>query len=413
MTSDMASSPPSSTPLHFAADERYRAERSIVLRYAPAVLSGIVRSEHLLACSRGEGARVLDLGLWHGVHLKLLDESSAMASGTAKSLDGCVATALCRHHGIRQAVFSSGANAGSAITLYGAATGLETFFFCPAGNLDKVDGALFARPTARLVAVEGSDRRVKQAVLRFSELSGAALIPPLPWRMLASACRGLFLAERLLRHGERYDWLAQSVCAGYGPLGIYETLARLVAAGELAEPAVPRPLVVQQAGLCPIVRAWERGEETLPALAPTPEAAEPTPLLEPVLYNTHPDQTYPSLFRALRTWNGCATAVSQVDFERFAPQFLSLIENAGLRLTRSVAAGGERVLERSGLLAGAAVLGMVARGRIAQGQTVLCALTGGAGPAPAEAAMPIARVAAGDDAEAAVVRLAAQFAKGS
>jgi len=131
MTSDMASSPPSSTPLHFAAHGRCRAERSIALRYAPGVLSGSVSAEHLLACSRSEETRVLDLDLWHGVHLKLLDESSAMASGTAKSLDGCVATALCRHHGIRQAVFSSGANAGSAITLCGAATGLATFFYYP------------------------------------------------------------------------------------------------------------------------------------------------------------------------------------------------------------------------------------------------------------------------------------------
>jgi len=116
--------------MKFTVDERYSAECSVVLRYAPALLDGT----DVLATSRQEGIRILDLGSWRGVNLKLLDESSLMASGTYKSLDGCLSTALCRKEGIQRAVFSSGANAGSALSLYGATTGLESFFFCQSGK---------------------------------------------------------------------------------------------------------------------------------------------------------------------------------------------------------------------------------------------------------------------------------------
>ncbi len=355
----------------FTVDERYSADKSIALRYAPALLDGV----ELADISRREGVRILDLGQWRGVNLKLLDESSWMASGTYKSLDGCLSTALCRKEGIRRVVFSSGANAGAALSLYGAATGLESFFFCPAGNLHKLDGALFDRPTAHLIAVEGSDRRVKQAAKRMAERLGAPVIPTLEWRMLSAGCRGMFLAEQILRHGQRFDWLAQAVCAGYGPLGIYRVFGRLPA------PTVPRFLAVQQAGLCPIVSAWQQHRETLPPLTGTDWREKP---IEPALYNVHPDQTYPELFGIIQRSGGDALAVCQTEFDEFGGEFLARVERAGVTLTRV----NGQIVERAGLLAGAGALKAIAEGRIAPGATVLCALTGGAGPVPSKPAVP-------------------------
>lgn len=376
--------------MRFTVDERYSPERSIVLRYAPALFDGMLTTNDLLGTSRQEGARVLDLGSWRGVSLLLLDESSLMASGTYKSLDGCLATALCLKQGIRRVVFSSGANAGAALSLYGAPSGLESHFFCPANNLNKLDGALFERPTAHLIAVEGSDRRVKQAARLQSERTGAPVIPKLEWRILSAGCRGLFLAEQIRRHARKFDWLVQSVCAGYGPLGIYNVFSQLVACGDLDKTKVPKFMAVQQGGLCPIVNAWEQGRETLPPLTDTDWHEKP---IEPALYNVHPDQTYPELYRTLQTWGGGALAVNQSEFERLAPDFLACVERAGLEFTRV----NGQIVERAGLLAGTGALKGIAEGHIPPGATVLCALTGGAGPAPSRPAVPEHRISLADD----------------
>lgn len=389
--------------MNFAVDERFTTDRSVVLRYAPALLHGSLATEDLLATSRQEGIRVLDLGTWRGVNLQLLDESSLMASGTYKSLDGCLTTALCRKRGIPRAVFSSGANAGSALSMYGATSGLETFFFCPAGNLNKLDGVLFARPTAHLIAVEGSDRRVKQAAQLMSERLDAPVIPAIEWRMLSAGCRGLFLAEQILRHGQQPDWLVQAVCAGYGPLGIYSALADLVAAGSLDKAKVPKFMAVQQGGLCPIVRAWEQHQSTLPPLTDTDWHERP---IEPALYNVHPDQTYPALYRTLQQWGGDMTAIHQAEFDQYGPEFLARVESAGVKLTRV----NEQIIERAGLLAGAGALKTIAEGRIASGATVLCALTGGAGTAPSKPAVPQQCISLTEDLEQAVARLDKQDA---
>ena len=388
--------------IRFEVDGRFAADRSVVLRYAPALLRGWLATEELLPWSRREGTRVLDLGRWRGVGLQLLDESSGMASGTHKSLDGCLSTALCRKHAIRRAVFSSGANAGSALSLYGAGSGLESFFFCPAANLGKLDGALFESPCTHLIAVEGSDRRVKEAARLASARLGAPLIPDLDWRMLAAGCRGLFIAEQILQNGQGFGWVAQSVCAGYGPLGIYRAFAGLVDSGSFDRARVPRFLGVQQAGLCPVVRAWEQRRRTLPPLAAADWQEAP---IEPALYNVHPEETYPLLCEALATWGGDMVTISQGEFDHYGKEFLARVEGAGLRLTRTVIGGREQIAERAGLLAGAGALKAIAEGRVEQGDAVLCALTGGAGPAPSKPAVPQLRIGLADNLDQAVLAL--------
>ncbi|MCX7886031.1 MAG: pyridoxal-phosphate dependent enzyme [Verrucomicrobiae bacterium] len=360
--------------MKFAVDGRFTAEQSIALRYA-AFLDGALTTDELRANSLREGVRILDLGEWHGVRLKLLDESSWMASGTYKSLDGCLSAAFCRKRGIRRVVFSSGANTGVALTIYGALAGLETFFFCPAANFSKLDGTIFDRAGAHLVAVEGSDRRVKQAARLAAARLDAPQVPTLEWRLLSAGLRGMFLAEQVIRHGQRFDWLAQAVCAGYGPLGIYRVFEKL------ALERAPRFLAVQQAGLCPIVNAWQRRCETLPPLVDAGWREKP---IEPALYNVYPDQTYPELFRVLQRWGGDAISVSQADFAEFGEEFQGRVEAAGVTLGRM----NGQVVERAGLLAGAGALKAIAEGWISKGATVLCALTGGAGPVPSRPATP-------------------------
>lgn len=386
-----------------SVNDAFGADQSIALRYAAGVFGDLVETEQMVYCSRREGAQIVDLGTWRGVRLKLLDESSLMASGTYKSLDGCVSTAICRQNSVNRAVFSSGANAGSALSLYGAKTGLESFFFCPSGNIRKLDGAVFERPAVHLIAVDGADRRVKRAAALMAERLPAPIIPELEWRLRSAACRGLFIAENIISQGSKFDWFVQSICAGYGPLGIYRAFADLVDSGTLGNGQVPRLMGVQQAGLCPIVSAWENGCPSLPPMASGDWREEP---IEPALYNVHPDKTYPELYTILKAYNGDAIAVCQDEFERFGPDFLDLLETAGMVLTRV----NGQLLERAGLLAGAGVLKAIDTGRIAPGCAVLCALTGGMGKAPSKKAAPECRIGVKEDLEASIARLASQYA---
>ena len=52
-------------------------------------------------------------------------------------------------------------------------------------------------------------------------------------------------------------------------------------------------------------------------------------------------------------------------------------------------------MEQAGLLAGVGTLKAIAEGRIAKGETVVCSLTGGAGPAPMRPAQAECRIAIG------------------
>lgn len=381
-----------------AIDRHVPAAQSIVLRYASTLAgAGLTRAD-LAATSQREGARLLELPSYRGVQLYLLDESSCMRSGTYKSLDGCISTALCRRQGIGRAVFSSGANAGIALTDYAARTGLETFFFCPASTLYKLDARLFQRRGAHLVAVAGADRRVKEAARIFARLTATPLIPTLDWRMLSASCRGLFLAEQVQEVGP-FDWFVQTVCAAYGPIGIYRALNGLVSGGQLDAASLPRFLGVQQAGLAPLVDAWSAQQSTLNAPAHWVEEA-----IEPTLYNMQPSETYPSLRDVLLSSEGDMMAVTAAEFRARVERAADLLRAVGVVPTRATVAGEATYLEKAGLLAVVATLQAIDQGRITRGQIAVCAFTGGAAPAPQEPARPELVIGADADLEVEVER---------
>lgn len=371
-------------PAQMPVNLDWPAERSIVLRYA-AALAPHLATEDLLDLSQGEGARIIELGEHRGVRLLVLDETTQMKSGTYKSLDGCLGVALCRKQGIRRAVFSSGANLGIALTDYAEKTGLETFFFCPSSTLYKFDRALFAPPARRLVAVDGGDRRVKEAARLFAARNDYAHVPPMEWRMLSAGCRGRFIAEQMLERGVRPNWFAQTLCAGYGPIGIYQALDELAARGAIEAGWIPRLLGIQQAGLAPIAQGWAQRRRKLEQAW-----AEPTPAatIEPALYNQCPDQTYPLLYELIEHHGGDVLAVAHEDLVGRIDQFVAMLADVGIQLTRIEIGGKSVFLEMAGMLAGCGTLKAIDEGRIRRGETVLCALTGGAARAPSAPAVP-------------------------
>lgn len=366
----------------FLIDSGYAADASAAMRYWSGALSSHLTQEEVGITTQREGFRLLELGTHRGVRLMLLDETTRMKTGTYKSLDGCISTALCRKLGYSLVAFSSGANAGSALTDYGIRAGLETFFFCPASNLFKIEGKLFDPQQAHLIAVEGTDRRVKEAARLFSEIMNVPLIPKLEWRLLASGIRGLFIAEKMRERQQRFDWFSQAICAGFGPIGMYGMLQSLVANDSISAEWIPRFLGVQQEGLSPIANAWSEQLSELQDPTSSPTSAS----IEPALYNTHPAQTYPLLYELLHKVNGDVVALSKQDFLTRVQDFLTLLNNTDISITTIHRNGNTEYLENAGLMAGAGALHAISKGRIQDGTTVLCSLTGGTAPAPTKTA---------------------------
>ncbi|MBW2276811.1 MAG: pyridoxal-phosphate dependent enzyme [Deltaproteobacteria bacterium] len=390
----------------YRLDRDVAAQHSVIRRYAPALYHGWLDDDVVTSCSRREGLRLLELASVSGVRIYLLDESSCMTTGTYKSLDGCVTTSASLQSGARQLVFSSGANTGSALTAYANRVGIETFFFCPASTLHKVDARLLAPEQAHFIAVEGPDARVKEAASHFAEAIGAPLVPTVEWRLAAAGSRGMFIAELIKEQAFRFTWMSQAVCAAFGPIGLYRVLYELVRQGELDRGAVPRFLGIQQAGLAPLVEAWSEGRSQLDE-SPTRSWCEPP--IEPSLYNANPTITYPRLFDVLQTTGGDMAAVTRDEFDREHARFLAFLKAVGVNLTMTSAEDDAAPVEKAGLLCGVGTLRAIAKGRIRSGESVLCSLSGGVLPSIPQPVAPDCHLAADTAIEDGVAFLVKHF----
>ncbi|MFA6148391.1 MAG: hypothetical protein WC899_09295 [bacterium] len=352
-------------------------DTSIVRRYRDAVRFDD-RPERDLAFRRilpessiREGVRIVPLPAYRGVAIHLLDETSRMATGSLKSIDGCLTTSFCRAEGVGRIAFESGGNTGSALTRYGRNAGLETFFFCPRENVDLLDSGLFRDRKAHLVGVE--DRgRVKEFTALFAKTAGIRRVPEKSWRYAAGMFRGLFLLEHMLTTGG-FDWISQTVSAAFGPIGIYGVLKAF--REELR--MLPRFLGIQQEANCPMFRAWN------------PEAArrlgnagqEPGRLLARIMYDDSPDThgTCGDLQDLLLQTRGDLLTVNGEEFDaRLDPsaEFGPVLEMLRSRDIAITLRSGQ-VTEKTGLIALAGTLKAIDAGTIRRGSRVLCCLTSG------------------------------------
>lgn len=358
-------------------DGSFRPETSIVCRYRNAIRFDdrteidLAFKRHLPENSIREGARVVPLLTYGGVDIHILDETSGMATGSLKSIDGCLTTSLCRMEGIGRIAFESGGNTGSALTRYGRNAGLETFFFCPLDNLDLLDSGLFDHGRAHLIAVR--DRgRVKELAGLFARTAGIRHVPDKSWRYAGGMLRGLFLLEQMLAGG-RFDWISQTVSAAFGPIGIYNVLNAF--REELG--GLPGFLGIQQEANCPMVRAWK------PEAAKRPGGAgkERQRLLARIMYDESPDtyETYRDLHRLLTLTRGDLLTVNGEEFDSYLRPsaghgpILELLRSRGIAIRLR---SGD-VLDKAGMIALVGTLKAIDTGVIPAGGSVLCAMTGG------------------------------------
>lgn len=363
--------------LEASTDRSCGPETSIVLRYRDAVrLDDRPERDReikrrLPEASIREGARIVRLPAYNGVDIHVLDETSGMATGSLKAIDGCLMAARCRAEGVGRVAFESGGNTGSALTRYGRNAGIETFFFCPGDNLDLLDGRLFDDPGAHLVAVP--DRgRVKELAALFADTAGIPRVPDKAWRYASGMFRGLFILEHLLAAG-RVGWIAQAISAAFGPIGIYGVLSAF--RGDAGES--PRFLGIQQEANCPMFRAWN------PEAAKRLDAAGGArgPLLARTMYDDSPDThgTWGDLRRILAGTRGDLLTVNEEEFESRLARSAAYGSLSDLLGSRGIAIGlrAGRVIEKAGMLALAGTLKAIDAGVVRPGDSVLCCLTGG------------------------------------
>lgn len=358
-------------------DPAFACETSIVCRYRNLVRldedPGRDRrlKDTLLQCSSLEGSRIVPLMTVGEVAIDVLDETSGMATGSLKAIDGCLTAAFCRREEARRIAFESGGNTGSAFTSYGRNAGMETFFFCPLANLDLLDSSLFQEEQAHLVGV--ADRRqVKEMTDLFAGTTGIRHVPEKAWRHVAAMFRGLAILEHLLAHG-RYDWLVQTVSAGFGPLGIYSVLG----AFEPQLGRVPRFLGIQQEGNCPLYAAWK--PEAAARLAPA-GAAEKN-LLTRIMYDETPQtyRTFAAFRQLLLETQGDLLTVNGEEFAAFrepAREYGPILERLRAHGI-AISLRGGAILEKTGMIGLAGTMKAIANGTIPAGSRVLCCLTSG------------------------------------
>jgi len=366
-------------------DPEYKTEASIVLRYRNAFQFGRTAEEDseyqkwLKRTSIREGARIFPLLAYKGVAIFISDETSLMHTKTLKSIDGCITTAKCKLNGYERVVFESGGNTGTALTQYGIRAGLETVMFIPEENLPLLNSRIFESGKAHLFSVE-KPGLVKKAARFFVAQNGFRHIPERDWRYEASMFRGTYILEHLLTK-DKFDWFAQTVSAGFGPIGIYRVLKQF----EKEIGRLPRFLGIQQEANSPLFTALKKGETDTELV----NMDSTNKLLTKVMYDSHP-QTYGTFeeFRnILSATGGDLTTVNHQEFTRFLEEtydgknILDLLKKQGIEIT---VRGGE-VIEKTGLISLAGAFKEIDRGRMAKESKVLCSLTSGISEADGKA----------------------------
>ncbi len=255
-----------------------------------------------------------------------------------------------------------------------------------------MDSKPFASDKAHLISLE-EPRLVKKAAHLFGTLNGLKHIPRADWRHQASTFRGLFVLESFIRSGP-FDWLAQTMSAAFGPIGIYGVLKEF--REEIG--VLPRFLGVQQAANCPMYKAWKANKTKVDVH----EADSSECLLSRVMYDVEPQTygTYEALEKVLIETKGDLTTINHNEFVTFLERefdgkdILQLLGDHGVE----IAINSGEVFEKTGLISLAGTLKEIDKGGIDKGSKVQCCLTSGISEVDGKAE-PEYRIKGSDDLE--------------
>lgn len=191
-----------------------------------------------------------------GVELLVKDEA-LNPTGSFKARGLSLAVNRARELGAAGVQLASAGNAALALTAYAAAAGLKARVALPEDTPRTIEERCREHGAEVLL----SPGTLVDAAKLLSEADGYWTLSTLrePYRVEGKKTMGLELAEQL--GWELPDWIVYPLGGGTGIVGMHKAFAELRRLGLVGEKK-PRFVVVQPTGCAPIVRAFQRGEET-------------------------------------------------------------------------------------------------------------------------------------------------------
>jgi len=187
-------------------------------------------------------------------------EEGGNPTGSFKARGLSAAVTMAKHFGAPALAIPSAGNAGSALAAYGAAAGLPVHVFLPRDT-----PAIFFDEAgaygAQVHAVEGTIRDCALAMKERGAGKGWLDVSTLkePYRIEGKKTMGYEIAEQM--DWRLPDWIVYPTGGGTGLIGMVKAFDEMEALGWIGA-ARPKMVAVQAAGCAPIVRAFERGEES-------------------------------------------------------------------------------------------------------------------------------------------------------
>jgi threonine synthase len=180
-------------------------------------------------------------------------------TGSFKARGLVMAVARAWELGVRELAIPSAGNAGSALAAYAAAAGIPAHVVVPADT---------PRPIIEETRALGADLRLVEGLItdagaqvaEGARLHGWFDVSTLkePYRVEGKKTMGYELFEQL---GRLPDVIVYPTGGGTGLVGMWKAFAEMEQLGWIGAER-PRMVSVQATGCAPIVRAWERGDET-------------------------------------------------------------------------------------------------------------------------------------------------------
>jgi threonine synthase len=339
--------------------DSFEANESIVLRYQKSIPTG-PHKDLLKRISMREGSRIFPLLSHKGVDVYILDETTHMMTGTFEALVAALSVADFVKNKRDTAIFSSGGNLGTALAAYCQHAGINAFSFNPLVNVPLIDGRWFG-DLVQLVAVRDT-QRTRDAMLLVRKmlqkrLGYDPLIPSTQSRMAAMRLRGFAVAEYMQREGISFTAIAQTISAGFGPLGMYEVLRRTKRA--------PAFLGIQQEANAYMYRRFKRRK-----------TRDSSRLIVPTLFDKNPHKTfgtYPKVASLVQKTGGDILTINGREFSRYiSSNVLKTLREGGIVHMKK----GGVFVGRSGLMALAGILKAIDEGVIIKGPVLSCMTDG-------------------------------------
>lgn len=202
--------------------------------------------------------RMLPAGAPAGLRVWLKEESGN-PTGSFKARGLSLAVNRAREMGAPGVQLPSAGNAALALTAYAAAAGLPARVAVP----EDTPSTVMERCRLHGAEVLTSPGTLVEAAARLSEFDdGFWSLSTLkePYRVEGKKTMGLELAEQF--GWELPEWVIYPTGGGTGIVGMHKAFGELERLGLIAPGRRPRFVVVQMEGCAPIVRAFERREET-------------------------------------------------------------------------------------------------------------------------------------------------------